>query len=179
MSRAGRVRLSARRWLPALLVTVLATAALGWLARAPWTPAGSAHGVLRLSWRLRGERTETCRQRTPEELAALPVHMRTPEVCEGQLVAYRLAVRLDDAPADTVTVLPGGARADRPVFVLRELPLVPGAHRVRVELGRADGEHPGATLTLDTVLTAAPGAVELITLDAEATRLVHIRSPSR
>lgn len=168
----------ARPWL-ALVVTVLATSALGWLARAPYDPPGGEAGVLRLSWRLRGERIETCRPRTAAELAALPVHMRTPELCEGRLVAYRLSFQVDDAPVDTATVLPGGARGDRPVFILREAVLAPGPRRVRVSLRRADGEHAPAALALDTVLTAAPGAVELITLDPEAGRLVHIRSPDR
>jgi hypothetical protein len=162
-----------------LLVTVLATLAIGWLARAPYASPTGDHGVLRLSWRLRGERIETCRQRTAEELAALPVHMRTPEICEGRLVAYRLAVQVDGEHADTATILPGGARGDRPVFVLREVPLGPGPHRVRVSLQRADGEHIAAAFHMDTVLTAEAGAVELVTLDPESRRLVHRRSPAR
>jgi hypothetical protein len=171
--------MSAPRLLLVVLISLLATAALGWLARAPHAPPGTDHGVLRLSWRLRGERIETCRARTPEELAALPVHMRTPEVCVGRLVAYRVTAQVDEAVPDTATVLPGGARGDRPVFVLRELPLPPGARRVRVTLERADGEHREAAHTLDTTLVAEPGAVELVTLDAETGRLVHRRSAER
>lgn len=160
-----------------VLVTLLATSALGWLARAPYDPPDGEHGVLRLSWRLRGERTETCRTRTAAELEALPVHMRTPQVCAGQLVGYLLTLQVDEAAPDTATVLPGGARGDRPLFILRETPLSPGPHRVRVTLARSDGR--GAAFTLDTVLTAAAGAVELITLDAEGGRLVHRTTANR
>jgi hypothetical protein len=49
---------------------------------------------------------------------------------------------------------------------------------VQVELRRADGADDVA-FTLDTVLHAAPGVIELITLDAEAGRLVHRRTPVR
>ena len=102
-----------------LLVTLLAVAGVGWLSRAPYDPPGGEHGVLRLSWRLRGERVETCRTRTEAELAALPAHMRTPEVCEARLLNYRLVQQIDEAVADTAIVVPGGARGDRPLFVLR------------------------------------------------------------
>jgi hypothetical protein len=50
---------------------------------------------------------------------------------------------------------------------------------VRVTLERADGEHREAALTLDTTVVAEPGAVELVTLDAETGRLVHRRSAER
>lgn len=160
-----------------VLVTLVATLALGWLARAPYDPPGGEHGVLRLSWRLRGERTETCRTRTAAELEALPAHMRTPEVCEARLLAYHLVQQVGDAVPDTATVVPGGVRGDRPLFVLRETPLPPGAHRVRVSLARTDGA--GAPLLFDEVLAVSAGAVELITLDAEAGRLVHRTTANR
>lgn len=160
-----------------LLVTLLATAALGWLSRAPYNPPGGEHAVLRLSWRLRGERIESCRTRTEAELAALPAHMRTPEVCEARLLSYRLVQQVGDAAPDTATVVPGGARGDRPLFVLRETPLAPGPRRVRVTLAREDGA--GESLAFDQVIDAAPGVVELITLDPEAGRLVHRTTATR
>ena len=161
----------------AAIVALLATAGLGWLSRAPYDPPGGDHAMLRLSWRLRGERVETCRTRTEAELAALPAHMRTPEVCEARLLRYRLVQQVDDAAPDTVTVIPGGARGDRPLFVLRETPLLPGPRRVRVTLAREDGA--GEPLAFEQVIDAAPGAVELVTLDAEAGRLVHRTTANR
>lgn len=157
------------------LVTTLGASALGWLSRAPYDPPGGATGVLRLSWRLRGEKEEHCRKRTPAELEALPIHMRTPEVCEGRLVAYRLAVRIDDEPAAETLVAPAGARGDRPIYVLREVPLPPGPHRVRVRFARATSAHADrhTALELDTRIEAEPGAIELITIDPETGRLVR------
>jgi hypothetical protein len=172
--------MKASRALGGTVLTVVLLAGIGGLSQVPYTPAGSAEAVLRLSWRFRGERSETCRPRTPAELEALPVHMRTPEVCEGGNVAYRLVTQVGGARPDTAVVLPGGARGDRPVFVLRESALPPGRHRVQVRFepvaGGAAGE--SATLHIDTVVQAEPGVVHLITLDATGGGLVH-RSGAR
>lgn len=173
--------MSVRRLVLGLLVTALATAALGWLARAPWDPPGHDAAVLRLSWRMRSAGTELCRPRTQAELEALPPHMRTAELCERQVLSYRLVLQLDDAAPDTLRVLPGGIRRDRPAFVLHEMRISPAAHRVRVrfeqEGGSGSGGGAGLTLAIDTVLHARPGRVELITLDANAARLVHRTAP--
>lgn len=162
----------ARRALLMLLVTAVATAALGWLARAPWHPDGADAAVLRLSWRLRGEREEHCRTRSEAELAALPVHMRAPQVCESRPIGYRLVLQLDEGRPDTVRLEPAGARGDRPVFVLRDTALEPGLHRVRIELGREDGRG-AAPFTLDRRIESRAGCIDLVTLDPEGGQLVH------
>ena len=61
--------------------------------------------------------------------------------------------------------------------MLRETPLAPGPRRVRVTLAREDGA--GESLAFDQVIDAAPGVVELITLDPEAGRLVHRTTATR
>src|SRR5690606_25638008 len=91
----------------------------------------------------------------------------------------------DDDVQDSLRVLPGGARGDRPVFVLRDVPLEPGPHRVRLRFERearpvdtgpvgAGGDAGAAPLVLDTVLVAAPGSIELITLAADGTAFVVV-----
>lgn len=157
------------------LVTGAAVFAIAWAARAPYQPPGGDSALLRLSWRLRGERNETCRPRTQQELDALPVHMRTPEICEGALVAYRLTVQLDDHAPDTSRVVPAGAKSDRPIYVFDEKRLAPGPHRVRITFGREDSVANGAAaFSLDTVLNTFAGEVELITMDAGGHGLVHV-----
>ncbi|HEX6308128.1 MAG TPA: hypothetical protein VFZ69_08075 [Longimicrobiales bacterium] len=166
------------RWLPMVLVTALAATGIGWLSRAPYDPPGNDAALLRLSWRFRAEASEQCRPRTQAELDALPVHMRTPEICEKELHAYLLVLRIDDGAADTLRVLPGGLRADRPAYVLRDTALAPGPHRIHVSFFREDtgaGRAPPA-LQLDTALHMTRGAIDLITLDAPARRLVVRRA---
>jgi hypothetical protein len=169
-----------------ILVTAVATAGIGWLARAPYTPPGHDTSVLRLSWRLIPDRTEHCRRLSHEELEKLPVHMRNPTVCEREPVDYRLIVQVDDEAPQTTRLLPKGAHGDRPIFVSQERTLKPGAHRVRVWFASESGERehdreeheerrrerPG--LRLDTNVSARTGVVELITLDPVARRLVHV-----
>lgn len=160
------------------LVTAMVTLALGWAARAPYNPTGTDSALLRLSWRLRSAGTETCRPRTEAELDALPVHMRSPEVCESQQLAYELIVRIDDDDADSLRVVPGGLRQDRPAYVLHEEPIVRGAHHVYVRFAQLGAALAPPPLVLDTVVHFEPGIVQLVTLDADNARLV-LRSGHR
>ena len=130
----------------AVVVTMLVSAAIGFGSRAPYRPPGSDTSLLRLSWRLRGEKKEECRARTPEELAVLPVHMRSPEVCVGHLVSYRMTLRIDDAQPVVKTFLPAGAKGDRPIFVMFDQPLTPGEHTIGIEftpIGEDEGDGDG------------------------------------
>lgn len=120
----------------AVVVTGAAVLALGALSRVPYTPADAGHGVLRLSWRVRGERVTECRRLSSEELEALPLHMRRPEACEGRVAPYRLRVAIDGAVVEDTLIRAAGAREDRPIYVLRDFPLAPGAHAVDVAFTR-------------------------------------------
>jgi hypothetical protein len=153
-------------------VSAAALALLGWGSRAPYRATESEAALLRLSWRMRGERNEVCRDRTQAELDALPVHMRTPRLCETQLVPYRLVLQLGDGRPDTSLVLPAGAKHDRPIYVLRDSLLAPGAQRVRVTFERADSG-TATVRPFDRTVTFAPGFIELITLEEGTGQLVH------
>lgn len=158
----------------AVLVVVLAALAVGALARAPMDPPGADDAMLRLSWRWRPDAAEICRPRTQAELDALPVHMRAPEVCERERLVHRLIVQLGTGTADTVRVVPGGAKGDRPVYVLRDFPVRPGSHRVRVRLIRDGVATP--VLALDTLLRMEAGTVGLVTIAPDGRQLI-IRQP--
>ena len=167
----------------AVLVAVMVTAAIGLGSRAPYSPPGSDASVLRLSWRLRGEKNEECRARTAEELVALPAHMRSPEVCEGHLVSYRLTLRIDEAPPVTRTFVPAGAKGDRPIFVMHDQPLAPGEHTIGIEFlplhedddeGEGEGEE-AAPLGFHSRINVMPGEIVLITMSEDATTLLMKR----
>lgn len=168
-----------RRHVWIVLCTSAMTLIVAALARAPYTPPGAEEAMLRFSWRLSVPANENCRPRTQAELDALPAHMRTAEVCTRDEAAYSLVTRIDEAAPDTVQLLRGGLKGDRPLFVLREHALPPGRRRIRVELRR---EVPSSASTLlaglDTVVELVPGRVQLVTLDAEARRfLVRSSAP--
>jgi hypothetical protein len=146
------------------------------LSRAPYTPAGAGDAVLRLSWRMSMSAREECRPRTQQELDALPVHMRTPEVCTRDRASYVLVTQVGDERPDTTGLLRGGVKGDRPLFVLDERRLAIGQHRIRVELLRGTDTAGSIMLaSLDTLLSFQPGTVRLVTMDGDAVRLV-IRS---
>jgi hypothetical protein len=154
-----------------VLVSLLLTLPIAALSRAPYTPPGARDAVLRLSWRMNVSAREECRPRSAEELEALPVHMRTPEVCTRDQASYVLITRFGDTSADTAPLLRGGVKGDRPLFVLRERRLPPGEHRIALEVRRAAGGRDSVVAALAATVHAAAGAVVLVTLD-ESGRLV-------
>jgi hypothetical protein len=165
------------------LVVAGALAALGWGSRAPYASAASSDGLLRLSWRMRSESAQVCRARTPEELASLPAHMRTPEVCVTQDAVYRLELDVDDDEALVLRMHPHGARGDRPLFVFHERRLVPGEHDVRVRFHREhDGDEEDEdeddeddqedALEWSASVVARRGDILLVTLDETERRLI-------
>lgn len=163
----GRVGI---RRIGALALTLGMTFALVRLSALALPPAaGAGGGLVRLSWRLRGD--GVCRPPTPAELERLPAHMRDPDACMGRGSDWDLTVRVDGVEVVRDRLAPAGARGDRPVFVLRDVPVSPGRHGLEVTF-----DPVGPTLEeghrLERALDVAPGEVVLVTWDAEAERLV-------
>lgn len=94
--------------------------------------------MIRLAWSARPERLETCRRQSDEELEQLPPHMRQRVVCEGATARYRLELHRDGIVQLDEVVRGGGARHDRPMYVLREFPVPPGSARLEVRFSRID-----------------------------------------
>ena len=175
------------RYAAGALLAAAVAAGTAALSRVPWAPAGGDAALLRLSWRLRGERVERCRRVPPEELAKQPAHMRREEVCEGRVLPYVLRVSVDGRTLVDDTVHAVGARGDRPLYVFRELPLAPGAHRVSIRFDRADADSAPAPdssraaparLALDQAARLDAGEVLLVTYDDDRRALVP-RRPAR
>lgn len=159
----------------AVLLAVALTAGVAWLSRAPTEFGSGANAVIRLSWRVAGVPVEACRTRTEEELAALPVHMRSPRECSRALAPFALDVALDGRAVVRDTVFPKGARADRPVYVYRDLPVSPGraALSVQFEAVLGHGVQPG-----DSTATRYAWDGEL-DLDAGDVALLTASGPGR
>ncbi len=164
-------------WFLAAVCSLALVLALGALSRVPYGAGeGAEQGVLRLSWRLRGARVRECRRLSPEELEALPIHMRRPEVCEGRVAPYRLQVTIDGALVEDTLVSAAGARQDRPIYVWREIHLPVGEHRVGITFtteSAPSGPAP-ARLALDTVIVISPGHYALVTLEPVRRELILI-----
>lgn len=149
------------------LFTCAMTLPIAALARIPYTPRGTDDALVRLSWRMNVSARDSCRPRTQAELDALAVHMRTPEVCTPTVATYVLITTIDQGPADTFHLVRRGIKGDRPLFVLQERRLAPGAHDVGVAIERTTSSGTEVLAAFDTVLTLNAGRVQLITLDAQ------------
>jgi len=133
-------------------------------SRAP-QGADAEHSLLRLGWRLTGQVKQQCRERTPEELAKLPVHMRQPQECVSEVLAYDLKATVDGTVVRRKTVTSPGLRADRPLSVEEDLELVPGAHTVSVTFVPHDAASAGKVLAFERTMRFEAGRVILITYD--------------
>lgn len=176
----------------AVAVTAAGVAALSAASRTSYE-TGAEGALLRLSWRVRGEEIERCRRATKEELESVPAHMRQEVICEGRRVApYRLRLAVDGRALLDQRAPGSDVAGDRPMFLLRDVPLAPGAHRVAVRLERlGEGEASDTLqrrearrraipprLALDTTVTIGAQGIALVTYDSELERLVLL-APGR
>ena len=147
----------------------LALAVLAGISALAHFPLGEAStdAALRVSLRTAHARVEICRERSAEELAALPAHMRQLRICEETAVDYRLEVAVDGRPRVNRRIAHRGLRRTRPL-VVEELVLVPpGEHRVEVRFVPVDPP-PGATAlprpSFDAAVILRAGRVRLLVL---------------
>jgi hypothetical protein len=129
------------RWLGQGLVIVLIMIAIGTLADTPtYTSFPADQAMIRLSFSHGGARD--CRERTAEELAALPPNMRSPTVCSRDRLPVRLEVDLDGSPLVHADIPPGGLRGDGPSRIYQGFAVDPGRYTIDARLRdseRTDG----------------------------------------
>jgi hypothetical protein len=126
------------RWVTAALATAAALFVMVRLSAAPVGYSDPGTSSLRLSWSARPERIEVCRTLSAEELAREEEHMRQRVECEGHFATYTLRVEADGRLLSESVVRGAGLRHDRPIFLLRDLALSSGAHRIRVSFLRRE-----------------------------------------
>ncbi len=148
---------------PARILTAgIATAGglvlLAYGSAAPLTYHAGDAARLRLSWSARPERIEVCRRLSAEELARREEHMRQRVECEGGFATYTLRVEVDGRAIAETIVHGAGLRHDRPLYLLRDYPVPPGRHRVRVTLTRREKtDHDAAAFSGSAVPEADTG----------------------
>jgi hypothetical protein len=173
--------------IPGALLTGIAIAGVVWASAIPMASHPTTDALLRLAWSARPERVEDCRQRTPEELAQLPQHMREPVVCEGTTAEYRLQVRVRGTVAADRIVHGGGLRHDRRLYVLEEVAVPPGDALIEVRFDRVganSGSSAGSAagrvetvpphLALEQHITFSPRQVVLITYATDTRSLIEV-----
>ena len=148
----------------------------------------SDRATLRLALRTVQGKIEVCRDRTPEELAALPAHMRQPRSCDEVAPPYRLRVAIGLRTVLDEQFEPGGLRGDRPIIVDRRLVHSPGKARVQIafepvldeaarrSLAQSGSELPG--YALDRQIELLGDRIILVQLDEAAGRLEIYDEPA-
>ena len=115
---------------------------------------GSALGVrqqdagisrLRLSWSARPERIEVCHALSAEEQAEREEHMRQRVECDGRFATYLLQVQSDGRTVHESVARGAGLRHDRPLYLLHEVDVEPGMHRLQVSFSRREKTDNDAT----------------------------------
>ncbi len=130
-------------------------------------------GLLRLAWRASAQGEQVCRPITAEEIARLPVHMRTEEVCERPPALWELVVSLDGEILVHRTLEGAGARQYTPISIFEEWPLPPGVYDLDVLFRRMDvDEGDPAWRGLTQTIAVEPGRVHLVWIHPETRRMM-------
>lgn len=146
----GRWRHFALSGLASLLV-VLATAAFS--AWPVWRTLPPDTALLRLSFTQSGVRA--CRDRTPEELAALPRNMRQAQICDRRRAPVYVEMELNGELAFAENLPPGGLSGSGPSRVYQRFELPAGTYEISLRL-RTDPALEGFTDTATRTVRLAP-----------------------
>lgn len=150
----------------AALLLVLAVAAH------PTVSDPTEGALLRIAIRTTAGTVSDCRTLTQQELDALPMHMRRPEVCETRAVPYRLEVSVDDAVVLDRTYTAAGIHGDRPLTVDEEIGVRAGSHTVAVRFAPSADAHaatPPPSFAYEGTADFPDGRIRVATLDAAGT----------
>jgi len=96
--------------------------------------------VLGVAVRTMAGTVQVCRSLSADEMAALPQHMRRPEVCEAHAVPYRLEVYVDGEPRLDRIYRAAGIRGDRPLTIDERIGVPVGSRAVRIHLAPAESD---------------------------------------
>lgn len=97
-----------------------------------WQSLPPDSGLVRLSFTHSGARN--CRDRTEEELAALPRNMRSAQLCERRRAPVRIEMDVDGHRALTAELRPSGLAGSGPSRVYDRVVLPAGEHRVELRM---------------------------------------------
>lgn len=151
------------------IVTAAALALLAWASAVPVAYHRADDARLRLSWSARPERIEVCRQISAEEQSEHGEHMRQRMTCEGTFASYDLTVELDGRAIEAAVIRGAGLRHDRPLYLLRDVPVPSGEHRVRVKLVRRESIDADAAAIAQAIVPDADTGIYAGRAQREAT----------
>lgn len=133
----------------------------------------SSDAILRLSWRLAGQSVKDCREVTEEESRRRAVHMQRLEQCTEEHLDYHLRLAVNGQELLNETIEPGGFRRDGPLYVVKDVVLPEGSHRVSVSFAPlVETEDSVLRLEFNDRIELSESEIKLIHLSADQSRLL-------
>lgn len=113
-------------------------AVIGYFADSPaYTHFPPDMALVKLSF-AHGARKESCRERTPEELAQLAPNMRRPLACKRERLPVVVELLLDDVQLYHAVLPPTGLAGDGPSRAYQRFAVPPGEHILVARLRDSD-----------------------------------------
>jgi hypothetical protein len=131
---------------------------------APYAASHPGESLVKLTFKHPGRIQEDCRERTPQELARMPVHMRKAKDCERTRPPVYVEFSLDGNLLLARTFPPTGIMKDGPSYAYETFPVPPGSHKVVVNM-RDSLRKEGYDHSFERDIPLAPGAVAVIDFD--------------
>lgn len=142
------------QWLGQGFVVILLMVVIGVLVDTPaYTSFPADQAMIRLSFSHGGARD--CRERTAEELAALPPNMRSPTICARERLPLLVELDLDGEPLYHRVLPATGLRGDGPARVYEGFPVAPGSYTIAARL-RDSAREEGFDYTREAQVTLEP-----------------------
>lgn len=117
------------------IVTLVLSLAVAWLSAAPaWQTVPENMALLRLSFSHSGDRSASCRDRTPEELAKLPPNMRQTQICDRRRPPIYVELEVDGTLIYGAEIAPSGIAGSGPSRLYERLLLPAGTHNLTVRM---------------------------------------------
>ena len=148
----------------ALVLTFAVAGILGAVADLGYAAPGIDGSELVVSFKHPGAVSEHCRTLSPEELEALPVHRRRPQVCDRRRAEVRLRIAIDGKPVLESAYPPSGIWGDGNSVAVERLAVAPGERHVTVAIGDTHDPELWAFQTEQT-LTFDENARRVLTFD--------------
>ncbi len=153
-----------RRWLVGASIAVALTAMTWAASRVGYALPSGDQPQLVVSFKHPGRVSETCRDLTEEEKNKTPPHMRPSQICDRTRVSVRMRVTVDDHVISERAYAPAGLWGDGNSLAIERVPITPGRHDVRVQIG--DGPN-ASEYGFDSAQTIdfAPRAIKVVRFD--------------
>lgn len=148
-------------------MTLAVTLAAAWLSAAPgWQSLGPDQALARISFSHSGDRSASCRDRTAEELAALPANMRRAQVCDRRRPPVSVELDVDGATVLARELPPSGVGGTGPSRIYARIELAAGEHAFTARL-RDNPATQGFDYTAETTVILRPGQSFVIEFSPE------------